>query len=222
MKPLAIFFLCSIILGCSSGNRSNNNSNRESAESKSQTNCDEETAKICGKLYILSDPIYVVDGWADFIEFANNNINLFYPDCPVSACMRTAGNALINKEMQLLHDPNIGSKAYESALGMGASIEDAGKIKSEMEQGQFRFYKMGIYLIWLSKVMSEGNEGNWKDLLETGYFERTEVIEMYKNMIVQLQQIGYDNLFPYLINEGKIYQPEAEYEAAVMVHWFAN
>jgi len=220
MKTRILFFL--FVLGLflfSCNSNKNSSSDKNTADTpKAQSVCDDNTARIIGKLYYISNPIFVFDNWTMLDEFVKNNRNILLPGSPVIECMKQSGNNMIRINMQSF-DPQSGNKAYESVIGMGGSMDDANAIKSNIESNQIELYSLGLELIWLSEVLPKGAQGDWSDFFNTGTQTRRAALEAISIMLPQLRVLDGGYALNYLINYFKQYQPYLEYQTALMVSW---
>lgn len=222
MKPNTIFFLflLILILSCTNKRKGNYYYEEEKAGRKIQTICDEQTAKIIGKLHYISNPLFIINNWAELNAFVNENRSILLPGSKVIQCMREVGLRMQGGAMQAF-DPQAGNRAYSRALDMGATAGVANQIKSNIEQNQIQFYVMGQDLVWLSQALPKGSQGDWSDF-NKGTVIRNQAIEYIKTMVAMFQYMGEAELLNYVMSTMPSYQPYAEYQTAIMVSWFSN
>jgi len=213
-------FLLILTLSCANERKGNKYSDDGISGQESQTVCDEQTARIIGKLSYISSPLFVINNWADLNAFVNEYRSILLPGSKVIQCMREAGIRMQSAALQSL-DPQAGNRAYSSALNMGATGEMANTIKANIDGGQIQPFVMGQDLVWLSQVIPKGAQGDWSDF-NKGTFIRNQSIDYTRTMVTMFQYMGEADLLNYVMSTMTSYQPYAEYQTAIMVSWFFN
>jgi len=216
MKTRIMFFLIAIGFLLITCNSNKNNNDNIVNSTKSQAICDDNTARLIGKLYYIASPLFAYDNWSLLDTFVKNNREILLPDSPLIQCMKLAGNNMILTNSQTL-DPQSGNRAYESVLNMGGSIEDANRIKSNFDRDEIQLASLGIELLWLSDVLPKGAQGDWTDFLNTGTESRKLAIQGINVMLISLQMYDETEMFNYFLNSFKQYGPYLEYQTALMV-----
>ena len=221
MKSRTIFslFLLLVPLCCANERTGNNNLAVSIVKVKQQPQCDEQIARIIGKLYNISNPLYMINNWEELETFVIENRSILLPNNQVIRCMLTAGERMQVSALQSF-DPNSGDQAYNSAINLGATAEMANQIKSNVDQGQVQLFALGQELVWLSQVIPKAAQGDWSDFLNTGTLSRKQTIEYLNIMIPMFEMMGEAELLSYLMTTMSSYQPYIEYQTAIMVSWF--
>jgi hypothetical protein len=196
-----------------------NYAENEVVETTEYSSYSENTFRVAGKLYYLANPIFLINNWQELVDFVDEYSYYLTSESPVIRCMREAGYRMQNETMRQF-EPGAGHRAYESAISMGANMDQAYQIQSNIESGQIQFYVMGQELVWLSQVIPKAAQGNWDDFLNTGPYFRKQNIDYVILMAQIFASMGEMELLSYVMGLLPYYQPYAEYQTAIMVSWF--
>ncbi len=178
--------------------------------------CDETTARNVGALYWTLNPIKEQTEPQELMTFVRNNSKLLAADQPMVQCMRFVGTRLMQQGLAA-YSPADRDRAYESALGMGADMEQAGKVADSINSGAVEAFIMGQELVWLADVVPAAALGDWGPFVSTGTVSRLTFRQQWP--LVQ-QMLVMDPSLGRLV-EQTIYQiqPWVEYQVAVLAYW---
>ena len=178
---------------------------------KNNSSCNEETARLLGRVYYLSNPL---SDHAEFVTFIQENASYFSRNGSAIKCATALGNRLIKLGLRSFNKEDY-DHAYERTLEMGGSMEQARDVASSINQGAVDLFIMGKELVWLAKVLPSATEGDW-NLFETSGTETRnqirQVLPMYK-IILEM-----DPSTAQMVNSVmKQFQPIAEKQVEMMV-----
>lgn len=121
--------------------------------------CDDETAKLVSRAYVLSFPLLGQDSVLQ--ELINANRIAFSEKGAATNCMRVLGSALINQS--LAQHKNDNPYAAQERFGglMPEGLESLpGQVDASMRSAGLEFFTMGQELLWLAEVLPIALEGN--------------------------------------------------------------
>lgn len=180
--------------------------------------CDESTAVLIGQLYYLSSPLNEWRQFASLEEFVTRNRHLLSSESRFAACARQAGSR-VSAQALLNYSQADADAAYEGALGMGATMDQARAVGASMTSGSVEAAMMGEEFVWLSQVIPSAAAGNWTSYGATGPYARQQArqaIQMLE-MMLRMDPDSAAMVQQTLQQTMQEFQPWIVYQAAVLI-----
>ena len=120
------------------------------------------------------------------VEYIQQNRTYFVEDCTVIRYTEYLGNKLVSSALSSFAQKDY-DRGYESALGMGATMEQARDVANSIGSGSVDLYLMGNELLWLAKVLPYAANGNWSLFKTTGTENRNQIRQILPiiNMLIE-------------------------------------
>jgi hypothetical protein len=181
--------------------------------------CGQQTAALIGRVYYLANPISEQTNPQDLVDFIQANGHLLARGSSFAICSDLAGRRLVTRGI-LTYSPQDADRAYESSLGMGATMDQANQVRTSINQGSVDAVAIGQELVWLAAVIPEAAAGNWGPYNSTGPMARQQtrvVWPLYEAMV------GTDPSMQAMLDQIMLqFQPWIEYQAASLVLLLGN
>ncbi len=178
--------------------------------------CDEVTARNVGALFYTLNPIKELSQPEELTAFVQKNSKLLTAGGPTVRCVRLVGNRLMQHGLAA-HLQTDRNRAYESALNMGADMDQARQVSNSIHSGGVDAIAIGQELVWLADVVPAAASGNWELFVNTGTQSRLSVRQiwpLYQQMRVMDPSMG--TILEQSMNQM---QPWVEYQVAVLAYW---
>lgn len=176
--------------------------------------CDEQTARLIGRLYYLTNPINEQTNPQALEAFVQSNSQLLSRGSSWVDCARRVGNQSISRAIQSFSSEDA-DHAYESSLEMGATMEQAQDVAGSMNQGSIDIMMMGEELLWLAEVIPDAAVGNWNSYNTTGTQLRQQIRQLWPlYQGVMAMDPSMRNILEQTMQQ---FQPWIEYQMAALV-----
>ena len=181
--------------------------------------CDEATARTIGRLYYLTNPINEQTNPQSIEAFVRSNAQLLSRGSNLINCIRHVGNRLVMHGL-LSFSQQDANDAYGSAIGMGATMEQAGKVRDSVNQGSIETMAMGQELLWLAEVIPDAAAGNWISYGTRGTELRLQIRQVWRMLQPMMEM---DPSMRTIVEQtmGQ-FQPWIEYQVVFMVLLMSN
>ena len=178
--------------------------------------CTEVTARNVGGLYYALNPLNEQSHPQQLMAFVQTNKRLLAPNAPTIQCLRLVGLRLMNQGLASFSMKD-SDHAYESALRMGADVDQARSVASSINSGSIEAYMMGEELVWLSEVVPAAAEGDWTRFAGTGTQSRLMFRQVWP---LYQQMLAMDPSMRTILESAMAQmQPWVEYQVAVLAYW---
>jgi hypothetical protein len=120
--------------------------------------CDDETARLVSRAYILSFPWLGQDKLLE--QLINDNRSAFNENGGATRCMRSLGTALLQQSIQRRPaNPYAAQERFAGMMPPGLG-HLPGQVDAEMRNAGTEFLTMGQELTWLAQVLPAASQGN--------------------------------------------------------------
>jgi hypothetical protein len=217
MRTAAIVFSAALALSCSRGATESETFElpaHDPGASAPSRACSDDVAMFLGRMYFVVNPMHEQKQPRAIERFIEENASQLSADSPAVRCAAAAAQHSMSHALGTF-DRAGADRAYERAVGFGATGEQAESVRSSFNEGSVQVYTIAQELAWIASVVPSAAAGDYGPFTTTA----TDARRMFRQAWPMYQQVLALDPSNTAIVEAAIHQaqPWLEYQIAYLV-----